>query len=144
MAKTVGDWLRKLESSLPGVRSQATWQLGRLGDTSAVPPLIRLLQTDENEDVRWTAAWALAELGDASAIPALETASETDESAQVRSRAWEALRALGEQGVRSTDTDPKGDCLRVHNATPPRTRLRRAATGLGGITGCLPDIKSAQ
>lgn len=95
MAETVGDWLRKLESSLAGVRSQATWQLGRLGDTSAVPALIRLLQTDENEDVRWTAAWALVELGDASAIPALETASETDESDQVRSRAWEALRALG-------------------------------------------------
>ncbi len=94
MAETVADWLRKLESSLAGVRSHATWQLGRLGDTSAVPALIQLLQSDENEDVRWTAAWALAELGDAVAIPALEAAGEMDESDEVRSRAWEALRVL--------------------------------------------------
>jgi len=94
MAETVADWLRKLESSLAGVRSHAAWQLGRLGDTSAVPALIQLLQSDENEDVRWTAAWALAELGDAAAIPALKVTSQTDESDKVRSRAWEALRVL--------------------------------------------------
>jgi HEAT repeat protein len=94
MAETVDDWLRKLESNLAGVRSHAAWQLGRLGDTGAVPALIQLLQSDEDEDVRWTAAWALAELGDEAAIPALEAASETDESDEVRSRAWEALRVL--------------------------------------------------
>jgi len=92
--ETVADWLRKLESSIAGVRSHAAWQLGRLGDTSVVPALTRLLQLDENEDVRWTAAWALAELGDATAIPALKAASQTDESDEVRSRAWEALRVL--------------------------------------------------
>jgi epoxyqueuosine reductase len=94
MAETVSDWLRKLEWRLAGVRSHAAWQLGRLGDTSAVPALIRLLQSDENKDVRWTAAWALAKLGDEAAIPALEVASETDESDEVRSWAWEALRVL--------------------------------------------------
>ncbi len=94
MAETVADWLRKLESSLAGVRSHAAWQLGRLGDASVVPALIRLLQADENEDVRWTAAWALAELGDEAAIPALKVTSQTDESDEVRSRAWEALRML--------------------------------------------------
>jgi len=94
MAETVDDWLRKLKSNLAGVRSHAAWQLGRLGDTSAVPALIRLLQSDENEDARWTAAWALAELGDETAIPALKAANETDESDEVRSRAWEALRVL--------------------------------------------------
>jgi HEAT repeat protein len=94
MAETVGDWLRKLESSIAGVRSHAAWQLGRMGDASAAPALIRLLQSDDNEDVRWTAAWALAELGEEAAIPALETASETDESGEVRSRAWEAVRVL--------------------------------------------------
>jgi len=98
MAETVSDYLRKLESSLAGVRSHAAWQLGRLGDTSAVQALIKALQTDENEDVRWTAAWALAELGDAAAIPALEAASEMDESDEVRSRAWEALQVLGSEG----------------------------------------------
>ena len=94
MAETVDDWLRKLESSLAGVRSHAAWQLGRSSDASVVPALIRLLQSDENEDVRWTAAWALAELGDAAAIPALKVTSQTDESDKVRSRAWEALRVL--------------------------------------------------
>jgi HEAT repeat protein len=94
MAETVDDWLRKLESSLAGVRSHAAWQLGRLGHTSAVPALTQALQSDENEDVRWTAAWALAEVGDEAAIPALETAAAQDESGEVRSRAWEALRTL--------------------------------------------------
>jgi len=94
MAETVDDWLRKLESSLAGVRSHAAWQLGRLGDTSAVPALIQRLQSDENDDVRWTAAWALAELGHDAAIPALETASEQDASDEVRSRAGDALRML--------------------------------------------------
>lgn len=94
MAETLSDWLRKLESNLAGVRSHAAWQLGQLGDTSAVPDLIRLLQSDENEDVRLTAAWALGELGDAAAIPALQATSETDESGEVRSRAWETLGVL--------------------------------------------------
>lgn len=98
MVETVSGHLRKLKSSLAGVRSHAAWQLGWLSDTSAVPALIQALQTDENEDVRWTAAWALAELGDATAIPALEAASETDESGEVRSRAWEALRVLRGDG----------------------------------------------
>ncbi|MDY6875981.1 MAG: HEAT repeat domain-containing protein [Chloroflexota bacterium] len=94
MAETVSDHLRKLKSSLAGVRSHAAWQLGRLGDTSAVPALVQVLQTDENEDVRWTAAWALAELGDTAAAPALEAVSKTDKSGEVRARAWEALRVL--------------------------------------------------
>jgi len=94
VTEKTADWLRKLESTIAGVRSHAAWQLGRSGDTDAVPALIRALQSDENEDVRWTAAWALAELGDARAIPALEAASEADASDEVRSRAQEALRTL--------------------------------------------------
>jgi len=85
--------LNDLRSSLAGVRSRAAWQLGQLGDKSAVPALIETLQ-DENEDVRWSAAWALGELGDKSAIPALTVVSEEDESEDVRSRAWEALCIL--------------------------------------------------
>jgi len=98
MVEAVSGHLRKLKSSLAGVRSHAAWQLGRLSDTSAVTALIQALQTDENEDVRWTAAWALAELGATVAIPALEVAVETDESAEVRSRAWETLRVLRGDG----------------------------------------------
>lgn len=93
MDEIVLECLSDLKSSLAGVRSRAAWQLGRLGDRSAVPALIKALQ-DENEDVRWSAAWALGELGDEAAIPALEAASEGDESDDVRSRAWEALRLL--------------------------------------------------
>jgi HEAT repeat protein len=63
-------------------------------DTSAVPALIRLLQSDQNEDVRLTAAWALGELGDTAAIPTLEVASETDESDEVQSQAQKVLAVL--------------------------------------------------
>lgn len=97
--KATEHWLRKLESSIAGVRSHAAWQLGQLSDASTVPALVQLLQSDGNEDARLTAAWALGELGDPAAIPALEAAREADESEDVRSQAWEALRALrGETG----------------------------------------------
>lgn len=91
------DWLRKLESRIAGVRSHAAWQLGRLKDARAVPALIRLLESDESEDVRLTAAWALGELGDPAAISALEAARESDASEDVRSQAQEALRRLGSE-----------------------------------------------
>lgn len=94
MGEIVLECLSDLKSSLAGIRSRAAWQLGQLGDRSAVPALIEALQTDENEDVRWSAAWALGELGDEAAILALEAASEGDESDDVRSRAWESLRLL--------------------------------------------------
>ncbi len=94
MVETVIDWLRKLESSIAGVRAHAAWQLGRAGDARAVPALMRLLQSDESEDVRLTAAWALGQLGDVAALPALEAACENDESEGVRSQAREALRLL--------------------------------------------------
>lgn len=94
----MADWLRKLESSIAGVRSHAAWQLGRARDRHAVPVLIRLLQGDESEDVRLTAAWALGELGDPAAIPALETVRDNDASEDVRSQAREALRVLGGEG----------------------------------------------
>ncbi|MBN1815168.1 MAG: HEAT repeat domain-containing protein [Anaerolineae bacterium] len=94
MASGMGDWLRKLESRVAGVRSHAAWRLGRLRDASAVPALIRVLQSDENEDARLTAAWALGKMGDPVAIPALEAAREHDESGDVQSQAREALGTL--------------------------------------------------
>lgn len=86
--------LQDLRSRFAGVRSRAAWELGQMGDRSAIPALIEALQNDENEDVRWSAAWALGKLGDKAAIPALEEASENDESEDVRNRAWESLRLL--------------------------------------------------
>lgn len=94
----MADWLRKLESSIAGVRAHAAWQVGRAKELRAVPALIRLLQCDESEDVRLTAAWALGELGDPTAIPALEAVRDNDASKDVRSQAREALRVLGGEG----------------------------------------------
>jgi HEAT repeat protein len=104
MQENTSDWRRKLSSGIAGVRSHAAWQLGQLRDTSTVPALIQLLQSDENEDVRLTAAWALGELGDSAATLALEDAREADESADMRTQAWEALRALREKGPTETRT----------------------------------------
>lgn len=90
--------LQDLRSILAGVRSRAAWELGKIGDRSAVPALIEALQRDESEDVRWSAAWALGELGDKAAIPALEEASEKDESEDVRNMAWKSLLLLKGDG----------------------------------------------
>ncbi|MCX7682425.1 MAG: HEAT repeat domain-containing protein [Anaerolineae bacterium] len=90
------EWLRKLESRIAGVRSHAAWQLGRMKDARAVAALIRLLESDESEDVRLTAAWALGELGDPAAIPALEAARDHDTSEDVRAQARETLQRLRE------------------------------------------------
>jgi HEAT repeat protein/serine/threonine protein kinase len=75
-----------------GIRTNAAEELGKLGDSSAVPLLLEALG-DENQMVRMSAAEALGEVGDPSAIPSLSKALQ-DEDKNVRQRAAEALRKL--------------------------------------------------
>ncbi|MCE9580976.1 MAG: HEAT repeat domain-containing protein [Planctomycetes bacterium] len=59
-----------------GFREFALAAIGRIGDRSAVPGLIEILEGD-NEFLSWGAAKALAAIGDPAALPALERAART-------------------------------------------------------------------
>jgi len=74
------------------VRTQAALVLGRLGDSRAVPFLLRAL-SDKSPVVRAMAAESLGAIGDETARPGLEVAGK-DGSPFVRRHAAAALRAL--------------------------------------------------
>jgi HEAT repeat protein len=79
-------------------RSSIAGTLGKIGDTRAVEPLIRIL--DNERDRRFitrthrTAAWALGEIGDSRAVETLIYIIENDEEYD-RETKWEAILALG-------------------------------------------------
>jgi hypothetical protein len=79
------------------VRVQAALVLGKLGDTSAVPSLIRAL-ADQNSTVRGIAASALGQLGDGSASEPLRDLVKRENEGFVRSQAQKALATLSGGG----------------------------------------------
>jgi hypothetical protein len=80
------------------VRVQAALVLGKLGDPSAVPALIKAL-ADQNSTVRGIAASALGQLGDASAGDPLRDLVKRESEGFVRSQATKALAALSSGGA---------------------------------------------
>ncbi len=80
------------------VRVQAALVLGKLGDPTAVPALIKAL-ADQNSTVRGIAAAALGQLGDASAGDPLRDLVKRESEGFVRSQATKALAALSGGGA---------------------------------------------
>ncbi|MCC6905918.1 MAG: HEAT repeat domain-containing protein [Anaerolineae bacterium] len=76
-------------------REAAAWALGELGDTRAVPELLRRLHEEQSALVRDAVTWALELIGDARAIPELLVALAHDEESVVRDGCAEALSAIG-------------------------------------------------
>jgi hypothetical protein len=79
------------------VRVQAALVLGKLGDASAVPSLIKAL-SDQNSTVRGIAASALGQLGDASAGDPLRELVKRESEGFVRTQATKALAVLSGGG----------------------------------------------
>ncbi|MEX2720565.1 MAG: HEAT repeat domain-containing protein, partial [Candidatus Wukongarchaeota archaeon] len=79
------------------VRAEAAWVLGKIGDGSAVEPLIHALK-DKHWSVRWRSPIALGEIGNPIAINSLIQALK-DKHWTVRKKAAIALRNLGEPAV---------------------------------------------
>jgi hypothetical protein len=77
---------------------QAALVLGKLGDPTAVPALIKAL-ADQNSTVRGIAAAALGQLGDASAGDPLRDLVKRESEGFVRSQATKALAALSGGGA---------------------------------------------
>ena len=68
--KDVKGLIKALKHEDYGIRMEAGWALGKIGDARAVEPLIQALN-DENETVRAVAAGALGEIKDARAVEPL-------------------------------------------------------------------------
>jgi HEAT repeat protein len=94
-AATVEPLIAALEDSDSGVRSDAVWALGRLGDPRAVEPLIAALR-EGGFGMGLDAARALGRLGDRRAVEPLIVA--LDDEAQNRHLRQAAAEALGELG----------------------------------------------
>jgi HEAT repeat protein len=88
--------LSQLTSAEPGTRAAACVALGRRRIPTAVGPLIRLLQQDDDPAVRDAAARGLGLIGEPAALNALEQAAQSDGDRDVRhsaSFAAEVIRA---------------------------------------------------
>ncbi len=86
--------IKVLGSENLGLRISAAHRLGEYEDTSAVGPLIAMLQNDSEYSARTSAAIALLRIGDIRAIAALKNSSMNDSNNIVRSVANEAYIML--------------------------------------------------
>ena len=72
-----------LESGNSGLTSSSAFYLGELNSTKAVIPLMRILRSSDQEELRISAALALFKIGDARGIYAIKRAIRFDESERV-------------------------------------------------------------
>jgi HEAT repeat protein len=77
------------------VQLLSAWSLGELGDQRAVEPLIRFLDTPD-DNLRVSALQSLARLGDPRAIPRMREIAAGRDEFRVRSTALYALAKLGD------------------------------------------------
>ncbi|MCK4624590.1 MAG: HEAT repeat domain-containing protein, partial [Phycisphaerae bacterium] len=124
--------LEVLSDDKKRVRSQAVAILGCLGDTSAVGPLIKLLENDPEPGVRLAAAKALGQLGDERAIDPLIRAI-THPKYHIRQAAVTSLGVIGGEKVFQT----------LINATKNHdAKVRARAVDMLGETGDKRAYKS--
>lgn len=86
--------LDALHDDDPRLRAAAAKSLGEIGDATAVPELLRSMNTDPDGNIRWQASGALSKIGEA-AVPGLAEALK-DEDWKVRRSAAEALAGMRE------------------------------------------------
>lgn len=76
------------------IQRNAIIALGNFKDSTAVPVLTELLQTDPRPEIRATAAWALGRIGGEAAAAALEKAQADEQEPAVRQDMEKAIRAI--------------------------------------------------
>jgi beta-lactamase regulating signal transducer with metallopeptidase domain len=86
--------IRALGDSVPAVREDAAYALGRREAAAAVEPLGARLARDPTPAVREMCAWALGQIANRSAVPALGAAAQRDSAESVRAMAVWALGQL--------------------------------------------------
>jgi len=135
-----------LSDANASVRARAALGAGRIGDASAVAPLVSLLQTDRDERVRAAAAFALGETEAGAAAESLlavierKTPASVNEAASVRARAVEALGKIAAATPKAGETRAKeiGKSLLVALEFEARQKLAaNREVALLGITAVL-------
>ncbi len=83
-----------LENEDPEVRSQALMALGAIGPAakSAVPQIIKTLESDKHESVKYAATFALAKIGDPSGNSAIKAAARSGSGFQKIVSAWALVK----------------------------------------------------
>jgi HEAT repeat protein len=91
--------LPELENKNSSIRSNTAEALGRIGNETAIPGLLKVLSLDDNIDVRAKAAEALGRIGNETAVPGLLKVLSLDENIEenidVVAKATEALGKIG-------------------------------------------------
>jgi len=80
---TVETLIMGLNSSNIGLKSSSAYMIGELKLTEAIIPLLRILHTEKNEEIRIAAALALYKIGSPVAIYAVKQTIRFDESERV-------------------------------------------------------------
>ncbi|MBD0343358.1 MAG: HEAT repeat domain-containing protein [Coleofasciculus sp. Co-bin14] len=90
--------LPQLENKNSSIRSSTAEALGRIGNETAIPHLLKVLSSDENINARAKAAEALGKIGNEAAIPGLLkvlSSENIDKNIDVVAKATEALGEIG-------------------------------------------------
>jgi hypothetical protein len=118
---------KQLSSSSDKVRLSAVTALARLGDKSALKPLVTALG-DPNAEVRGVAAIGLGRLGHKAALPALRTMAAEDTDAAVRISAKQAASAIAK-----ANNLPDGTAPAATAGTAPAQPSVRSNGGTAGF-----------
>src|ERR1041385_2334862 len=130
-ADRVGDLTQMLSSSSEKTRISAVLSLARLGDKSALKPLVTALH-DPSAQVRAIAATALGKLGHKAALPALKSAATDDTDETVRQKAGEAAAAIAKANhIKDDATSPA--------AADATTTQARTTAGFGHAPHAVVD-----
>jgi len=133
-----------LKDRSPFVRTEAAFALGRVGDVTAVQPLVGMLQKDGAKEARAAAAISLGKIGDISALGPLTDVfrkSPVEDNEFIRRS---AARSIGEIGERVRANGGKGDLTSfqaavqamikaLNNSKETDDTRREAAFALGAI-----------
>lgn len=96
---TVESLLTGLNSDNIGLKSGSAYMIGELQISKAVIPLMKMLRTSENEDLRITAALALYKIGTPMAINAVKQAIKFDESERVSKHCANFYNDFSKNGI---------------------------------------------
>ena len=144
-----------LNDKAPFVRTEAAYALGRVGDSSAVRPLIGTLQNDGEKAVKAAAVIALGQIGDASAIEPLTAVfkkSPSEENEFIRRSAAasvgqiaDAMRKKGPQFDLAAFRNADAVLIKALNNSKETDDTRRESAGALGFIGdpaALPALRS--
>jgi beta-lactamase regulating signal transducer with metallopeptidase domain len=132
-----------LSDTVPAVRENAAYSLGRLGAASAVPSLARLVERDPSAAVREMSAWALGTLRGREGVSGLSAAVQRDTAASVRATAVWALAQLDlDEAIPAVTAALRDKVVEVRSRAAWAIGSIRPATAPGALLQLASDTAS--